>query len=244
VGEENIRPKSIAREMFEGFRSFSDYVQEYDLERAEGLLLRHLNSVYKVLSQTVPDGVKTDTLREMELYLRDMLRRVDSSLLEEWERMRDPNYRPLATAETEPRPPRPEEAPDVTRDAKAFTAAIRTRIFSFLRAWSIGRDEAALDEIDSPADGEGEAWTVERLKAAHEAHRLEHSALRLDPEARNLRHSHVKPSEDRSRWRVEQMLVDAEDLNDWVLELDVDLASSREVGEPVLKLMRLGPLVP
>jgi len=36
VGEENIRPKSIAREMFEGFRSFSDYVQEYDLERAEG----------------------------------------------------------------------------------------------------------------------------------------------------------------------------------------------------------------
>ncbi len=94
VGEENIRPKSIAREMFEGFRSFSDYVQEYDLERAEGLLLRHLNSVYKVLSQTVPDGVKTDTVREMELYLRDMLRAVDSSLLEEWERMRDPSYRP------------------------------------------------------------------------------------------------------------------------------------------------------
>jgi len=55
VGEENIRPKSIAREMFEGFRSFSDYVQEYDLERAEGLLLRHLNSVYKVLSHTLPD---------------------------------------------------------------------------------------------------------------------------------------------------------------------------------------------
>ncbi|HEX6738382.1 MAG TPA: DUF3516 domain-containing protein, partial [Vicinamibacteria bacterium] len=27
VGQENIRPKSIAREMFEGFRSFSDYVQ-------------------------------------------------------------------------------------------------------------------------------------------------------------------------------------------------------------------------
>ena len=92
VGEENIRPKSIAREMFEGFRSFSDYVQEYDLERAEGLLLRHLNSVYKVLGQTVPDGVKTDAVREMELYLRDMLRQVDSSLLDEWERMRDPNY--------------------------------------------------------------------------------------------------------------------------------------------------------
>ena len=77
VGEENIHPKSIAREMFEGFRSFSDYVQEYDLERVEGLLLRHLNSVYKVLSQTVPDGAKTSTVLEMELYLRDMLRQVD-----------------------------------------------------------------------------------------------------------------------------------------------------------------------
>src|SRR5512145_193405 len=74
VSDENIRPKSIAREMFEGFRSFSDYVQEYDLERAEGLLLRHLNGVYKVLRQTVPDGVKSGVVLEMELYLRDMLR--------------------------------------------------------------------------------------------------------------------------------------------------------------------------
>jgi hypothetical protein len=75
VGEENIRPKSIAREMFEGFRSFSDYVQEYDLERAEGLLLRHLSSVYKVLVQTVPDGAKTDAVREIELYLAGAARR-------------------------------------------------------------------------------------------------------------------------------------------------------------------------
>ena len=242
VGEENIRPKSIAREMFEGFRSFSDYVQEYDLERAEGLLLRHLNSVYKVLGQTVPDGVKTDTVREMELYLRDMLRGVDSSLLDEWERMRDPDYRPLGTGGADLRPPRPEEPPDVTRDAKAFTAAIRTRAFSFLRAWSIGDDPAALATIDAPADGDGQAWTAERLKAAREAHRAEHGGLRLDPEARNLRHTHVEPSDDRARWRVQQMLVDPEDLNDWVLELDVDLAASRELGEPVLKLLRLGSL--
>jgi superfamily II RNA helicase len=242
VSEENIRPKSIAREMFEGFRSFSDYVQEYDLERAEGLLLRHLNSVYKVLSQTVPDGVKTDAIREMELYLRDMLRQIDSSLLEEWERMRDPNYRPPGVAGTDLRPPRPEEPPDVTRDAKAFTAAIRTRAFAFLRAWSIGNDEAALEAIDSPGDGDGEPWTVERLRSAREAYGGEHPSLRLDPEARNLRHTYVQPTDDRTAWRVQQMLVDPEGLNDWVMELEVDLASSRDVGEPVLKLRRLGSL--
>jgi superfamily II RNA helicase len=243
VGEENIRPKSIAREMFEGFRSFSDYVQEYDLERSEGLLLRHLNSVYKVMSQTVPDGIKTGDVLEMELYLRDMLRQVDSSLLEEWERMRDPSYRPRGAADAELRPARPEQPPDVTRDAKTFTAAIRTRAFALLRAWSVGDDEAALGALDSESDGVNEPWTPERLRAAREAYRLEHQALRLDPEARNLRHTVVKPADDGTAWRVEQMLVDAEGLNDWVAELSVDLAASRLRGEPVLQLLRLGGLV-
>jgi hypothetical protein len=243
VGEENIRPKSIAREMFEGFRSFSDYVQEYDLERAEGLLLRHLNSVYKVLSQTVPDGVKTDTVREMELYLRDMLRQIDSSLLDEWERMRDPSYVPRGAPSAELRPPRPEEPPDVTRDAKAFTAMIRTRLFAFLRAWSIGQDAAALDQMDFPNDGEGAAWTADRLRALREEHRTEHGSLRLDPEARNLRHTEVKPTEDRASWRVQQMLIDANGLNDWMLEVEVDLGLSRENDEPAVQLLRIGSLV-
>jgi superfamily II RNA helicase len=239
VSEEAIRPKSIAREMFETFRSFSDYVQEYDLERSEGLLLRHLNSVYKVLSQTVPDGTKTDDVREMEVYLRDMLRQVDSSLLDEWERMRDPSFQAAPTAEM--RPQRPEEPPDVTRDVKAFTAAIRTRLFSFLRAWSIRDDTAALAVLDASVDGEGQPWTVERLKAARDEHAAEHQGLRLDPEARNLRHTSVEPGA--AAWRVQQMLVDAAGLNDWVLEVDVDLPSSRATGEPVIQLIRLGSLV-
>src|SRR5204863_1375165 len=76
VGEENIRPKSIAREMFEEFRSFSDYIKVYDLQRAEGVLLRHLSNVYKALTQTVPDDAKDDAVREMELYLGTMLRQI------------------------------------------------------------------------------------------------------------------------------------------------------------------------
>jgi superfamily II RNA helicase len=241
VGEENIRPKSIAREMFEGFRSFSDYVQEYDLERAEGLLLRHLGSVYKVLRQTVPEAAKSDPLVEMELYLRDMLRQVDSSLLEEWERMRGLEEREPETPEL--RPPVPEEPPDVTADTKAFTAAIRTRVFAFLRSWSIGDDEAALDLLDFELDGRGERWTVERLRSLRDGFLGEHRALRLDPEARNLRHTHVKPAPEEGSWKVEQMMVDVEGLNDWVAEWEVDLAASREEGEPVLRLSRLESLI-
>jgi hypothetical protein len=245
VGEEMIRVKSIAREMFEGFWSFSDYVREYEIERTEGLLLRHLNSVYKVLAQTVPDPAKTDAVREMEIYLKTMLRDVDSSLLDEWERMKDPNYLAPAPAGggLDMGPPGADEPVDITRDPKAFTAAIRTRVFAFIRAWSQGDDEGALNLLATASDEAGEIWTQDRLKALRDAHRGEHKALRLDPEARNLRHTDVKPREDRSSWVVQQMLIDAEGLNDWVVEIEVDLASSREAGEPVIGLSRLGPLV-
>jgi hypothetical protein len=246
VGEENIRPKSIAREMFEQFRSFDEYVLDYDLERVEGLLLRHLNSVYKVLSQTVPDGLKTDMVCEMELYLRTLVGQVDSSLADEWEKLRDPAYRSLeasAPRGRDVRPPGAETtAQDITRDTKMFTAAIRTRIFSLLRAWSIDDQRAALAALDSPRDADDAPWTPERLRAEREAYHVEHERLRLDPEARNLRHTYVSPSDDQQTWRVEQMLVDPQMVNDWVADFEIDLAASREAQRPVVRLRRLGRL--
>jgi len=265
VGQENIRPKSIAREMFESFRSFSDYIRDYELQRAEGVLLRHLNRVYKVLAQNVPDAAKNDQIREMEIYLASMIRQVDSSLLDEWEKMRDPNFQRAETKEV--RPPGAEEAAqDVTRDTKVFTAAIRNRIFIFLRGLVIADYEAALAslsegrvprdptinfdsqskglvELAPPRDAEGQPWTAERLRTALEAYEQEHERICLDPNARNTRHTYVVPSEDKKSWRVQQMLVDPEEANDWVAEFEVDLAQSRALGEPVLQLRRIGSLV-
>jgi superfamily II DNA or RNA helicase len=260
VGQENIRPKSIAREMFESFRSFSDYIRDYELQRAEGVLLRHLNRVYKVLAQNVPDAAKNDQIREMELYLGSMIRQVDSSLLDEWEKMRNPNFQRAETKEV--RPPGAEEAAqDITRDTKAFTAAIRNRIFVFLRGLVIadyeaaianlsivaGRADPALRDQDAqqrvPTDAEGQPWTADRLRAAVEAYELEHERICLDPNARNARHTYVVPSEDKKSWRVQQMLVDPEEDNDWVAEFEVDLAQSRALGEPFLRLRRIGSLV-
>jgi Domain of unknown function (DUF3516)/DEAD/DEAH box helicase len=265
VGQENIRPKSIAREMFESFRSFSDYIRDYELQRAEGVLLRHLNRVYKVLAQNVPDAAKNDQIREMELYLSSMIRQVDSSLLDEWEKMRDPNFQRAETKEV--RPPGAEEAAqDITRDTKAFTSAIRNRIFIFLRGLVIADYEAALaslsegrvprnPKIDSvvqsqglvelapPKDADGQPWTAERLRAVIEAYEQEHERICLDPNARNARHTYVVPSEDKKSWRIQQMLVDPEEANDWVAEFEVDLAQSRILGEPFLRLRRIGSLV-
>ena len=242
VGQENIRPKSIAREMFEEFRSFSDYVKIYELHRSEGLLLRHLNSVYKVLAQTVPDAAKNDTVREMETYLGLMIRQVDSSLLEEWERMRDPHYKARGEA-PEARPPGAEEAAlDITRDTKNFTATLRTHVFAFLRAFANTDFDAALAALPDPADAEGQPWTAARLQEAYDAYHANHEYLRLDPEARNVRHTHVKVADDRQSWTLDQMLIDPEEHNDWVASWHVDITASRAKQEPAFRLRRIGLL--
>ena len=243
VGEENIRPKSIAREMFEEFRSFADYIKVYDLQRSEGILLRHLSNVHKTLTQSVPDAAKDDTVREMEIYLGTMLRQVDSSLLDEWERMRNPDWKPGAE-QPEVRPPGAEEAlRDITRDPKIFTATIRNRIFAFLSELIRGDFDEALALIPSSDAADGGPWIAERLRQTMAGYHTHHGRIRLDPEARNLRHTYVTPSEDKRRWRVQQMLIDPADANDWVAEFDADLALSRSTGEPALHLVRIGSLV-
>ena len=238
VGQEAIRPKSIAREMFETYQSFGDYVRGYDIQRSEGLLLRHLNSVFKVLTQTVPDDLKTDEVREMEIYLGAMLRQVDSSLLDEWERMKDPSYRPGEAQELKP-PGAEEAARDITRDRKAFTAALRNRVFSFLRQLVAGDFEEASNFLAEIGNGK-ECWTVEALRERMNAYLAEHRELRLDPEGRNLRHTYVVPSEEDATWLIQQMLVDPEEQNDWVVEFEVDLEASREAEVPVMSLLRMG----
>jgi hypothetical protein len=260
VGGENIRPKSIAREMLEGYYTFSGYIKRYGLERSEGLLLRHLNSVYKVLANTIPDAAKTEPVREMEAFFGDLVRRVDSSLLEEWERLRNPDYKPLVRAE--PAPPGAEEAAsaaarDVTADRKAFTAAIRARVFTFLAAVArydlTGAFEALAEgageavgarrtgaAVAALAGGEGAPWNEDRLRGALEAYRSEHGMFRLDAEGRAARHTAIDAGGSEGNLTVVQMLQDHEGHNDGKAVFEADLGASREAGVPVLGLIAFG----
>src|SRR5207244_2029065 len=90
VGSENIRPKSVAREMYETLATFSEYVRDLGLERGEGVLLRYLADAYRTLEQTVPPAFRTPEVDDIAVHLRAMLRQTDSSLLEEWESLREP----------------------------------------------------------------------------------------------------------------------------------------------------------
>ena len=238
VGQENIRPKSIAREMFEEFRSFSDYVKIYELQRVEGLLLRHLASVHKVLAQTVPDSVKTDALLEMELYLGTLVREVDSSLLEQWERLRNPSFKSAATTESKP-PGAVEAEADITRDVKTFRNLVRNRIFQFLRALASNELTAALSLLSDTAPAEACPWTELTLEAALAPFYTAHSRLRLDPEARNAKHTRFENDTQAGVLHVFQRLVDPEDLNEWVAVFSVDMLTSRDLGIPQIQLVKV-----
>jgi superfamily II RNA helicase len=250
VGGENIRPKSIAREMLEGYYTFSGYVKRYGLERSEGLLLRHLHGVYKVLANTIPEAAKTEAVREMEVFFGDLVRRIDSSLLDEWERMRDPAF--VAGDRGEPKPPGAEEAEraaarDVTADPAAFAAAIRARVLSFLSGLGRLDYEGALEALSEGAP-EGSAppdarlaWAPDTLRKALDDYRAGHGMFRLDPEGRAARHTRVEEKAGEGYWRITQGLQDAEGLNDWAIAFGVDLAASRLAGAPILRLEAFGP---
>jgi len=230
VGQENIRPKSIAREMFEEFRSFSDYIKIYELERVEGLLLRHLASVHKVLVQTVPEAAKNEELLEMEQYLGTLLREVDSSLLEQWERLRNPEFQPEPNS-SESRPPGAEAAAaDITRDVKGFRGLVRNQIFHCLRALANNDLETVIASLSRISNGDAPAWTTASLEAALAPFYAVHSRFRLDPEARNSKHTHFESDQPSGLLHVRQRLVDEEDVNDWVAIFCVDVAASKESG--------------
>jgi superfamily II RNA helicase len=233
--EAAVKPKSIAREMFEHWQSFEDYVKTYGLERSEAVLLRHLSEVYKVLAQTVPPMAKTEELVEAEEYFGDLLRTVDSSLLDEWEKLRNPDYVPL-----EERPAAERKAVAFTRNRPAFTRALRNAVFTLVKAFAEGNTAAILARIE-PADPEGQPWTAARIECLLDGYYAEHERIRLDPEARAAKHSRLSDEHPR-RWTVEQTLVDPEELNDWFLKLAIDLDRSDAESRPVLTLESLAPL--
>jgi superfamily II RNA helicase len=247
----NVEPKSIVREMFETFSTFSGYVKQYNLQRMEAVLLRHLNYVYKVLSQTVPDGYKNEELLEMQDYLGDMIRRVDSSLLEEWEKMAHPeDYQKrleAGTAEDDAEKAfgADKAAADITYDKKRFLGMVRQRIFQIMGNLAKQDFAAVLDSLADDlaegellADSEGSPWTEKRLMEIMAAYTAEHHKFRLDVEGRALAHTIVTYEGD--TMHVQQMLQDEEEFNDWSMDFDISLADSREAGIPLLRLSRIG----
>ena len=230
VGQENIRPKSVAREMYEEFYSFAEYIREYELMRAEGMLLRYLSDVYKALVQSVPDAAKSEDVDDIITYFAAMVRQADSSLLDEWERMRTG-----APAPGEPRAPRKDpDTYDVTRDPRQFTVLVRNEMYQLLRALASRSWDLAAQITAASA----EPWAPSAFAEAMTPYFTEHATLRLDPTARSPKNTLISQRE--GFWDVKQIITDPEENNDWVIECAIDLDRSRAAAAPVVMVTRIG----
>lgn len=220
--EAAVRPKSIAREMFEEYLSFEDYIKLYKLEKSEAILLRHLSEVYKILAQTVPPSMKNEVLEEAESFFETMLREVDSSIIDEWEKLRNPDYMP------EEKKPAPERKPiPYTRNKTTLTKETRNLVLNFVKLLSQQNYEAALASVSSEIK-------IPDLAAAMDAFHETHGYLRLDPEARNKKHTTIEELPEKKIWHIHQTLIDTEELNDHSLNFELDLAQSDAENRPCL----------
>jgi superfamily II DNA/RNA helicase len=240
-----LQPKSILREMWEQGMGFSDFVARYQLARSEGLLLRYLTDAYRTLRQTVPERHRTPEVEDLLEWLGETVRQTDSSLLDEWESLGDPEHAPPDVLRHEaPPPPRP-----LSKQQRSFLVMIRNAMFA--RVQLCARDDLdglvriereAADRVDPPrAVAMGRSAWDEAL----EAYYAEHDTIQTDADARGPSYLIIGDEElgepagaeegttARVR-RVVQTLADPAGHRDWVIEGVVDCDASDAVGELAL----------
>ncbi|MGZ6078502.1 MAG: DEAD/DEAH box helicase [Myxococcaceae bacterium] len=224
VGHENIRPKSIARDMLERFATFNDYVREYELQRSEGVLLRYLTDAYKTLQQTVPESYRDEALDEALQSLRRTVREADSSLLDEWERLQHPDAAVQPAATGGPLGPSPRE----------LAARIRAELLRLLKAIA---EKAWDDALACLAPGHD--WTTESLAAEAAPYFAAHERIVLTPDARRPSMAIVR-SDGSGHWEARQKIIAPDGEADWMLDCSVTLAPGALPDAPLLTLHRIG----
>ena len=220
LGQENLRPKSIVRDLYERAMTFREYVNYYGIKGSEGVLLRYLTDAFKGLQKTVPDSLWTSELEDLFEWLGALVRQVDSSLLDEWERLQNPEQ-----LSEEIRP----QAVDITTQTRAFQVMIRNATFRWVQLLS------RADYVGLAQEAEGDLSDVGRVKEVVSTYWEDFSEVATDAEARSSRWL-VETARDQTQVIVEQIVCDPEGFNEWRLRGVVELEASREAGEAVVKL--------
>jgi hypothetical protein len=221
VGDHPLRPKSVVRDMYERAMTFTEYIGYYELARAEGLVLRYLSGAYKALQQTVPESIKTDDLIDLIEWLGELVRQVDSSLLDEWEQLANP-------ADEDVDEPIEDRVTKVTANARAFRVLVRNAMFRRVELAALERYRE-LGEMD-PDFGE-DAW-----REAMDAYFEEHDELLTGPDARGPKLLQIEEVPDDALWRVRQVFDDPAGDHDWGISAEVDLAGSDQEGAAVVRV--------
>lgn len=214
-----LHPKSVVRDMYERAMSFGEYVAYYKIARSEGVVLRYLSDAYRAASQTIPEELKDEDLRDLIEWLGELVRQVDSSLLDEWSDLvagvlHDPDDEPIV-------PPAPKRLSSNTR---AFRTLVRNELFRRVQL-AAREDVAALGELD-PGFGV-DAWSD-----ALDGYFADHDEILTGPDARSSQLLLI--TEGASEWAVRQIIDDPAGEHDWGISATVDLAASDEEGAAVV----------
>jgi superfamily II RNA helicase len=225
VGDHAVAPKSVVRDMYERAMTFTEYVSFYALTRSEGLVLRYLADAYKAVRQTVPEESKTEELVDLIEWLGELVRQVDSSLIDEWEQLRNPTDEPVLIDE---RPPA------VTRNIRAFRILVRNALFRRVELAALHR-YGELGELDAEAGWDATAW-----EDAIEDYFDEYDDLGVGPDARGPALVTITPGP--TVWTVRQTFDDPAGDRDWGITAEIDLVASDEIGAAVVRIVDVGPL--
>jgi hypothetical protein len=225
VADYEVAPKSVVRDMYERAMTFGEYVSFYGLSRSEGLVLRYLADAYRALRQTIPEDAKSEDLVDLIEWLGELVRQVDSSLIDEWERLRNPTESPLLADE---------QPPAVTRNVRAFRVLVRNALFRRVELAALRRFDE-LGELDAGSGWDSDAWAD-----AIEDYFDEYDTLGIGPDARGSGMLDIKVGQD--IWTVRQTFEDPAGDRDWGISAEIDLGASDDAGVAVLRVLDVGPL--
>jgi hypothetical protein len=211
--------------MYERAMTFTEYVGFYQLARSEGQVLRYLADAYKALKQTVPPNAQTEELADLTEWLGELVRQVDSSLLDEWSQLVNPTD--AATGEEAP--------PAVTANSRAFRVLVRNALFHRVQLAAQER-YAELGELDGES-----GWTAEAWRAALEPYYQLHDEIGTGSDARGP--GLLMIDEQPDRWVVRQVFDDPAGDHDWGIAAEVDMVESDRAGEACIHTTFVGELV-
>jgi Domain of unknown function (DUF3516)/Helicase conserved C-terminal domain len=226
AADANLSPKSVVREMWERAFTFREFVSVYGLTRSEGAVLRYLSDAFKALRAGVPAAARTEQLTDIVEWLGELVRQVDSSLLDEWEQLTSPDQ-PVDVPVAVPARPRP-----LTGNERAFTAMIRNSLFRRVELFARRRSHD-LSQLDAAT-----GWTAERWEDVIDAYFAEYDEVGTGADARGP--ALLIVDRQPGVWRVRQILDDPAGDHDWGFDVEVDLHASDEQGVAVLRLIDAG----
>ena len=230
AADAQLSPKSVVREMWERAFTFREFVSVYGLTRSEGAVLRYLSDAFKALRSGVPAAARTEEVTDIVEWLGELVRQVDSSLLDEWEQLTSPDQQagaPVQEIRAVPARPRP-----LTGNERAFTAMVRNALFRRVELFARRRwQDLGLLDADS-------GWTAERWEEVGHEYFDEHDDVGTGADARGpaLLIFDRRPDV----WRVRQILDDPAGDHDWGFDAEVNLEASDEEGVAALRLVDAG----